>query len=64
MTSVLFLGTFCFLTTAPAAMAAIGGAPFLRPKETLTGHEGPVWSLAVSDRYLYSGSSDKTLKVV
>lgn len=48
---------------APRAMRAIGGTPFLRPKETLVGHQGPVWGLAIGENHLYSGSSDKTLKV-
>jgi len=35
----------------------------MKPKETLTGHVGPVWSLARGNELLFSSSSDMTVKV-
>jgi len=32
-------------------------------KGTFVGHSGPVWCLCVHQDYLFSGSSDKTIKV-
>ncbi len=32
-------------------------------EKTFTEHAGPIWSLKVSDFYLFSGSSDKSIKV-
>eukprot|EP00794_Sanderia_malayensis_P008900 gene8900-9851_t len=37
--------------------------PTLKCKGTFVGHQGPVWSLAVFGYYLFSGSSDNTIKV-
>jgi len=33
-------------------------------KGTFVGHGGPVWCLCVHQDYLFSGSSDKTIKVI
>lgn len=30
---------------------------------TVSGHTGPVWTMVNSDNYLFSGSSDRTIKV-
>ena len=37
--------------------------PTLKCKGTFVGHQGPVWCLSVYGYYLFSGSSDNTIKV-
>ncbi|XP_065065622.1 E3 ubiquitin-protein ligase TRAF7-like isoform X3 [Rhopilema esculentum] len=37
--------------------------PTLKCKGTFVGHQGPVWCLSVFGYYLFSGSSDNTIKV-
>jgi len=37
--------------------------PTLKCKGTFVGHQGPVWCLSVFSYYLFSGSSDNTIKV-
>jgi WD40 repeat protein len=43
----------------------INNLPLLKPKGTMTGHQGPIWTLAHDPKkgILYSGSSDKTIMV-
>jgi len=44
--------------------AAFDPQQIFKCKGTFVGHSGPVWCLCVHQDYLFSGSSDKTIKVL
>ena len=45
-------------------LAAFDPQQIFKCKGTFVGHQGPVWSLCVHQDYLFSGSGDKTIKVM
>jgi E3 ubiquitin-protein ligase TRAF7 len=44
-------------------MGAFDPQQIFKCKGTFVGHQGPVWCLCVHQECLFSGSSDKTIKV-
>jgi len=47
-----------------SVFAAFDPQQIFKCKGTFVGHSGPVWCLCVHQDYLFSGSSDKTIKVL
>ena len=52
----------CYLLTVIVCVA-FDPQQIFKCKGTFVGHSGPVWCLCVHQDYLFSGSSDKTIKV-
>ncbi|KAI0208594.1 E3 ubiquitin-protein ligase TRAF7 [Lamellibrachia satsuma] len=51
------------MTVAGQVVGAFDPQQIFKCKGTFVGHQGPVWCLCVLQDFLFSGSSDKTIKV-
>ena len=52
-----------YLLMCIVVLTAFDPQQIFKCKGTFVGHSGPVWCLCVHQDYLFSGSSDKTIKV-